>query len=67
MSRPSCDDCGTRLDGGICPNCCEELFIFETQLQEIDDPTFTISPEFAQQVEEQRRLTDEKTEAGDYR
>lgn len=62
-----CDDCGTRLSDGICPNCCEELFIFETQLQEIDDPDFVISDEFAQQVKDQRALTDRKTKAGDYR
>lgn len=60
-----CDDCGTRISDGICPNCCEELFIFETQLQECDD--IVISDEFAEQVREQRILTDEKTKAGDYR
>lgn len=26
-----CPDCGTRLSDGTCPNCEEELFIYETQ------------------------------------
>lgn len=26
-----CTDCGTKLSGGCCPNCAEELFIYETQ------------------------------------
>ncbi len=26
-----CTDCGTKLSDGCCPNCSEELFIYETQ------------------------------------
>ena len=47
----SCEDCGTRLSGGICPNCKEELYVFENQWQE--DP-FELSDDFLKKVEEQR-------------
>lgn len=46
-----CEDCGTRLSDGICPNCSEELFIFDTQYEFMDQP---ISDEFMEKVSEQQ-------------
>lgn len=46
----TCEDCGTRLSDGICPNCHEELYIFETQAEFLPP----LSDEFAAQVKEQR-------------
>ncbi len=45
-----CENCGTRISDGMCPNCHEELFILETQGDCID----AISDEFAAKVAEQR-------------
>lgn len=49
----SCDDCGTRLSGGICPNCQEELHIYETQILP-DGPEMNLSNEFIEKVKEQK-------------
>lgn len=46
----ACEDCGTRLSNDICPNCHEELYIFETQTEFLPP----LSDEFAVQVKEQR-------------
>lgn len=45
-----CENCGTRIYSGICPNCHEELYIFETQAEFLPP----LSDEFASQVKEQR-------------
>lgn len=50
MSYKACEDCGTKLSNGICPNCQEELFIYETQYEDMDHP---ISDEFMRLVNEQ--------------
>ena len=46
-----CPDCGCTLQGGICSNCQEELFILDYQSDCID---FPVSDEFAQKAKEQR-------------
>ena len=48
----NCEDCGTRISNGICPNCQEELFIFETQYEDLPEK---LSDEFMNKVKEQRR------------
>ena len=52
-----CEDCGTKLSGGICPNCSEELFIFETQYEDLPP---TLSDEFVEKVEEQRKAEERR-------
>jgi hypothetical protein len=47
MAYKACEDCGTRLSDGYCPNCHEELAIFE------QDPGGEFSQEFMDQVTEQ--------------
>lgn len=51
MSYQACEDCGGRISDGMCPNCQEELFIFETQSDWRPDE---LSEEFMAKVEEQR-------------
>ena len=46
----NCEDCGTKISNGMCPNCQEERFIFETQYEDMDEP---ISEEFMKKVVEQ--------------
>ena len=46
-----CEDCGTRLSDGVCPNCQEELFIFDEQNEYLPEQ---ISDEFISLVNEQR-------------
>jgi hypothetical protein len=48
---PYCEDCGTKLSGGICPNCSEELYIFTEQSEYITEP---LSDEFMDKVWEQK-------------
>ena len=48
-----CDDCGTKLSEGICPNCSEELYIYETQT---DDLPEILSDEFYKKVIEQESI-----------
>lgn len=50
----ACDDCGTKLSDGICPNCCEELFIYEEQILR-HDMDIQPSEEFMRKVDEQRK------------
>lgn len=45
-----CEDCGTKLSDGICPNCSGELFIFTEQNEFLPD---NISDEFMDKVIEQ--------------
>lgn len=47
-----CEDCGTKLSGGICPNCSEELYIYREQYDDLPDQ---LSDEFAEKVEEQEK------------
>ncbi len=47
-----CEDCGTKMYGGICSNCQEELFVYENQYEDMDKP---ISDEFMEKVSEQRQ------------
>jgi hypothetical protein len=46
-----CVDCGCILEGGICSNCQEELFIIENQSEFITQP---LSEEFIQKANEQK-------------
>ena len=46
-----CEDCNTKLSGGICPNCSEELYIFTEQNEYLPE---TVSEEFFNQVKEQQ-------------
>lgn len=49
-----CQDCGTLLrSSGACPNCQEELVIFDEQMGE--DPV-PVSQAFMDKVDEQREL-----------
>jgi len=52
IAMANCEDCGTRISNGICPNCQEELFIFETQYEDLPEK---LSDEFMNKVKEQRR------------
>lgn len=47
-----CDECGCRIYGGICSNCCEELYIIENQADALDGVEF--SEEFRAAAAEQR-------------
>jgi hypothetical protein len=51
MAYSTCEDCGTKLSGGICPNCSEELFIYTTQYEDLPE---TLSEEFTDKVKEQQ-------------
>lgn len=46
-----CEDCGTKLSNGICPNCSEELFIYETQYEYLPEK---LSEGFMDLVQEQK-------------
>lgn len=52
-----CEDCGTKMYGGICSNCQEELYIIENQSDAIDWP---LSEEFTDKAAEQRREIDRR-------
>lgn len=47
-----CKDCGCILEGGICSNCHEELFILTYQSEDIITPP---SREFIEKAEEQKK------------
>ncbi len=47
-----CKDCGTKLSGNICPNCQEELYIFENQW--VEEP-FELSEDFQNKIKKQRK------------
>ena len=47
-----CDDCGTKLDNGLCPNCHEEAHIWEHQQDDFDPLP---SREFMDKVWEQEK------------
>ena len=46
----TCEDCGCRVYNGICSNCKEELYIYETQFDDMIKP---ISDAFMKRVTEQ--------------
>lgn len=46
-----CEDCGTRISDGYCPNCQEEAFIFETQHEYRPD---VLSDKFLEKVKKQQ-------------
>ena len=48
-----CSDCGCILEGGICSNCQEELFIITYQNEDISGP---LSKEFQDKVIEQKQF-----------
>jgi hypothetical protein len=47
----NCEDCGTRLSGGLCPYCQEEAVIFERA--SYDDEKTKFSEEFMEKVAKQ--------------
>ena len=53
----TCEDCGCRLNKGICSNCQEELYIVEFQSDCIDTP---LSNEFSKKVKEQEKYLNSK-------
>lgn len=46
----ACDDCGTRMEGDICPNCHEELHILVHQQDDMDE----LTPAFAEKARNQQ-------------
>ena len=48
----TCEDCGTKLDGGICPNCSEALYIYINDYEYL--PNY-LSEEFTDKVKEQKK------------
>jgi hypothetical protein len=50
MTYQACEDCGTRMYGGLCPNCQEEAYIFENQ----DTDEAGLSDAFMTTVHEQQ-------------
>jgi hypothetical protein len=52
-----CEDCGCKLNNGICSNCQEELYIIENQYEYIDKP---LSDKFINKAKEQRKLIDDR-------
>ena len=53
-----CENCGTRMSDGFCPNCEEEAFIAETQSDFLPD---NLSEEFQRDVERGREARDRRT------
>lgn len=49
----NCEDCGTKLQGGRCPNCREELFILD-QYIELDMELPSEDSDFMKRVHEQQ-------------
>jgi hypothetical protein len=47
-----CEDCGTKLNGGVCPNCQEELYILENQIY-TNDEVFELSEDFVDRAKKQ--------------
>lgn len=46
-----CPDCGNAMEGGICSNCQEELYILTYQADDIDQP---VSDDFAAKARKQK-------------
>ena len=51
----SCINCGTRIYNGICPNCEEENYIFQTQI-DADGMDIDLSDEFIEKVVSQEPI-----------
>ena len=51
MAYPACENCGTKLSHGICPNCQEELYIVEEQYEDLGP----LSDAFVEKVRQQRK------------
>ena len=51
-----CEDCGCRLDHGICSNCHEELYILTFQVEDSDTG---FSQEFINKAESQESKVEE--------
>lgn len=49
----TCENCGTRLSEGMCLNCQEERYIYETQIYP-DGTPMELSQNFAGKVNEQK-------------
>ena len=58
MAYKECEDCGTRMYGGVCSNCQEELYIVQNQGEHIENP----SPEFWEKVTQQEQLLEERSQ-----
>jgi uncharacterized Zn finger protein (UPF0148 family) len=54
---PYCEDCGNKLSDGTCPNCQEELYIFENQYEDLPEK---ISDEFSDKINSQKKDKDNK-------
>ncbi len=55
----NCQDCGCKLNNGICSNCQEELYIIENQSEFITEP---LSDEFVKKAEEQKEYIKKQKE-----
>lgn len=58
MAYRTCEDCGTKLQGGRCPNCHEETFIRDQYIEDglpLPDP----DTDFMQKVMHQESVIDE--------
>lgn len=61
-----CEDCGTGMDSGICPNCHEDLHVLTFEASDLAESGISVSPEFMHRVEEQQdaiRARDQRGEA----
>ncbi len=59
----TCENCGCKLDHGICSNCHEESYILEFQGEFIDSP---LSNEFLNKVKEQEEEIQKNRKKYDY-
>ena len=55
-----CEDCGTILNGGVCSNCHEELYISTYQ-----EPEYEPSEEWREKVSEQSADVDRRQQRGE--
>jgi hypothetical protein len=62
--RRHCEECGTTTPGGICPNCQEELYIYDTQYLPYAGMMPELSNEFMGKVREQRNEIDKYMHGG---
>lgn len=60
----NCGDCGTPLREGRCPNCQEELIIYEDQYLTMDneEDMLELSEDFVNKVKEQKELLKSRLE-----
>lgn len=63
MSRPVCNDCGTRIErNGVCPNCDEAAFIEDWQSDCMVEPR---SDEFQKEIDDGRKRAASRTKASE--